>query len=76
MAHLLESFGALERLSGFVSEFGRAFYKRGPRVPTNVILVRGEEENVIPDTFFNAPGQDVVTPFWAGKQLKWKILEN
>jgi dihydroorotase len=27
-AHLLESFGALDRLEGFVSSFGRRFYKR------------------------------------------------
>jgi dihydroorotase len=40
VAHLLESFGALDKLEGFVSGFGRAFYGRevAGDVPTTSAL--------------------------------------
>ncbi|KIL58210.1 hypothetical protein M378DRAFT_170853 [Amanita muscaria Koide BX008] len=37
VAHLLKSFGALDRLEGFVSTFGRAFHQR-PAVEGNIIV--------------------------------------
>ncbi|KAJ4492898.1 hypothetical protein C8J55DRAFT_555881 [Lentinula edodes] len=72
-AHILESFGALDRLEGFVSTFGRDFYK----VPANaskVVLKRGVNGAtfLIPEGGYTVKDESVV-PFWAGKQINWTI---
>lgn len=79
VAHLLESFGALDRLSGFVSEFGRRFYgfeleleggdTEGYFIPVKLARVGStvNQELLLKD-------QSVV-PFWAGRTLNWSIEE-
>ncbi|KAJ4472218.1 Dihydroorotase [Lentinula aciculospora] len=64
-AHILESFGALDRLEGFVSTFGRDFYKL-PANGSKVMLQRASEEG------YTLKDESVV-PFWAGKQINWTI---
>jgi len=78
VAQLLESFGALDRLDGFVSTFGRKFYGReisskGRKV---VVLRKVGPENVrkIEERF--SVGQESVVPFWAGKKIDWEIVED
>lgn len=74
VAHLLDSFGALDKLDGFVSGFGRAFYKReaGADSHSKVILQRTAGKTWIDDRY--ALNNDVVVPFWAGKEIGWEIV--
>lgn len=68
-AHLLESFDALDKLEGFVSTFGREFYRREAAATRVVTLKR------VPQTVQAAfvAGDDKVVPFWSGKGLGWTI---
>ena len=77
VAHLLESFGALDRLPGFVSEFGRRFYgfelgegdKDGYSAPVNLVRVGSTVNEEL------SLGDQSVVPFWAGRTLNWRIEE-
>lgn len=61
---------ALDKLEGFASHYGAAFY--GLPVNTDTItLVR--QPWTIPGTF--SFGEDTVVPFYAGKRLGWKVGE-
>jgi dihydroorotase len=79
VAHLLESFGALDRLEGFVSTFGRSFYKRelregnSTRVPT-IVLKRVEGGELIEERW--TEGDQEVIPFWSGQKIDWVIDED
>lgn len=71
---LLDSFGALDKLEGFVSGFGRAFYKReaGADSHSKVMLQRTVGKASIDDRY--VLNDDVVVPFWAGKEIGWEIV--
>jgi len=72
VAHLLDSFGALDKLQEFVSANGRKFYgKEATSESENVKLHRTVS---IVDTEWRLKDQSVV-PFWAGKKLNWAILQ-
>lgn len=75
VADLLESFGALDKLNGFVSDYGRAFYKRPAASGRKVVL---QKDAGSPHTIPQAYGSDdaEVSPFWAQKELHWAIQEN
>jgi len=79
VAHLLESFGALDCLEGFVSTFGRSFYKRElsgdntVRVPT-IVLKRAEGGELIKEGW--TEGDQEVIPFWSGQKIDWVIDED
>ncbi|KAK1222955.1 dihydroorotase [Marasmius sp. AFHP31] len=78
VAHVLESYGALDKLEDFVSTFGRKFYKRELAVETSakkVTLKRVPEGFKIQESYGIASGENVV-PFWAGKDINWKIVEE
>jgi len=73
--HLLEDFGALDRVEGFVSKFGRAFYGReigGERAELRVVVRKVEGGRRIEDKW--VMGEENVVPFWAGKELQWEII--
>ncbi|KAG5646456.1 hypothetical protein DXG03_003506 [Asterophora parasitica] len=73
VAHLLESFGALDKLEGFVSNFGRAFYKQATSVEhSKVVLRRPTAGKALVDEKYTL-GEDSVVPFWAGGELGWEI---
>ncbi|OSD04293.1 Dihydroorotase [Trametes coccinea BRFM310] len=75
VAHLLESFGALDKLEGFVSTHGRAFY--GRPVAENdrrVVLKRASGKAVGIEGYGSGPTH--VVPFWAGKAIGWEIVEE
>ncbi|TYJ53169.1 dihydroorotase, homodimeric type [Cryptococcus floricola] len=73
VATLLESFGALDKLEGFVSGHGRAFYKVSAKAGQEIKLRKtGEEEGFVRGTF-KGDGVEVM-PFWAGKRLGWEIV--
>ena len=79
VAHLLESFDALDRLEGFVSTFGRAFYRRelqennAVQVPI-IVLKRVEGGELIKEGW--TEGEQEVIPFWSGKKIDWIIDER
>ena len=77
VADILESIGALDKLTGFVSTIGREFYK--VTVPDeqqkHVILKRvGGEGSMVPVSW--ELGLSKVVAFRAGKTLGWEILSN
>lgn len=69
-AHLLESFGALDKLEGFVSKNGRAFYQIPSKSAKSVTLVK--EDTTVPVEY--TKGDSVVVPFMAGNKINWKLL--
>ena len=72
-AHLLESFGALDRLEAFASTNGRTFYG----LPTNAgesVLLRKTEGKEVELQF--SLGKQTVVPFMAGKKLSWEIVNS
>ncbi|KDQ64670.1 hypothetical protein JAAARDRAFT_28309 [Jaapia argillacea MUCL 33604] len=74
VAHLLESFGALDKLNGFAGGLGRRFYGRQGKGETVVLRrVEGEGKKVQEEW---KVGEESVVPFWAGKELGWEIVEE
>ncbi|KAL9712517.1 dihydroorotase [Leucoagaricus gongylophorus] len=71
VAELLDSFGALDKLPGFVSTFGRAFYKR-PAEPDRIVLLRKVSGGKLIDEKYEQGGNQLV-PFWTGRCLSWEI---
>ena len=69
-AHLLESFGALDKLEGFVSTNGRRFYKREIASTAEKVTLKRISQTVQADF---AAGDEKVVPFWSGKELDWSI---
>ncbi|KZV65811.1 Dihydroorotase [Peniophora sp. CONT] len=69
-AHLLESFGALDKLEGFVSTFGRRFYKRETTSAAEKVTLKRSPQTVQADF---VAGDEKVVPFWSGKKLDWSI---
>lgn len=83
-ATLLESFGALDKLEGYVSSNGRKFYGDEVKGGKSVTLrrVQGKEEGVVPAEYVHKAhvskadtekGKISVIPFMAGQQLGWVI---
>jgi len=69
VAHLLDSFGALDKLQGFVADHGRRFYGFPDTGSARVRLYRGK--STIASVLRLGP--DEVAPFWAGKELQFRI---
>lgn len=69
VAHLLDSFGALDKLVGFVSTNGRNFYQVPAKESSTVTLQK--DTQTIATTL--SLKEDNVTPFWAGRTLDWSI---
>jgi dihydroorotase len=77
VAHILESFDALDRLVDFVSTFGRRFYQREISLGADTKFaqlrrVEAGSGSLIPESY-EQDGETLV-PFWAGKQLSWEIV--
>lgn len=66
LVQIFEDHGCLPKLDDFASRFGPEFY--GLPIPTGQITLV-EEEWVVPDEY------DGVVPFWAGKTLRWKLVD-
>lgn len=77
VAHLLESFGALDRLKGFVSEHGRTFYRQPVEQQLNgrVMTLRKTPTKRLVDEKYVLENESLV-PFWAGKEIGWEIVEG
>ncbi|KAJ7937323.1 hypothetical protein B0H13DRAFT_1945355 [Mycena leptocephala] len=75
VAHLLESFGALDKLQGFASTLGRRFYNRELKAEqTQNIVLRKIGGQVIEEKY--ETGESSAVPFWAGKEISWKIVSS
>ncbi|KAF8204906.1 hypothetical protein BJ912DRAFT_939687 [Pholiota molesta] len=78
VAHLLESFGALDKLEGFVSKNGRAFYKYPIEVQKHaravVTLQRTSPGKLVDEKYVLE--NDSLVPFWAGKEIGWQVVEE
>ncbi len=85
-AHLLESFGALDQLEGYVSTNGRRFYgdevAQGKESSSVTLRRTDEAHGVVPGEYVakgheskadTDKGKISVVPFLAGKQLGWVI---
>ncbi|KAI0650697.1 hypothetical protein C8Q79DRAFT_1036444 [Trametes meyenii] len=75
VAHLLESFDALDKLEGFVSAHGRAFYGRPVSESDERVVLRRAPRRVVGIEGYGA-GPTHVVPFWAGKEIGWEIAEE
>ena len=74
-AHLLESFGALDKLEGFVSAHGRAFYGRPVAQGDKSVRLRRAADRTVGIEGYGT-GATHVVPFWAGKKSGWEIVEG
>ncbi|KAF4619910.1 hypothetical protein D9613_005534 [Agrocybe pediades] len=76
VAHLLESFGALDKLEGFVSKNGRAFYKKplDSQHQGRIVTLRKTQVGKLVDEKY-VLGSESLVPFWAGKEINWEIAE-
>ena len=75
VAELLESFGAFDKLEGFVSTHGRAFYGRvlsEQDAGKAVTLRRPTGKKIVEESY--ALGSDVLVPFWTGREINWEIV--
>lgn len=73
VATLLESFGALDKLQGFVSDNGRKFYGVPAKEGEVVTLRRTPKGGDKVPGLIRGEGAEVV-PFWAGNELGWEIV--
>jgi dihydroorotase len=78
VAHLLASFGALDKLQNFVSTFGRNFYgldqstgNAGTRRREFAELRKLKSAIEVQDKF--VMGKECVVPFWAGQKIGWEL---
>lgn len=74
-AHLLDSFGALDKLQAFVSTNGRTFYGlplTPAKGPLSEVILRKVESKEVEVQF--SLGKQTVVPFMAGKKLDWEIV--
>lgn len=72
VAQVLESFGALDRLEGFVSTNGRVFYRASASAGENVVIRKVQGKRVEEKW---VEGEQSVVPFWAGRDLSWEVVE-
>jgi dihydroorotase len=73
VAHLLDSFGALDRLQGFVADNGRRFYDlSGTTDPSRSHAVRLRRSKQTITRSLKLDGDEVV-PFWADKEINFTI---
>lgn len=72
VAHLLDSFGAIDRLADFTSNFGRGFYQIPANSDAPKVLVE-KVQGISVQAEYSSGGKTVV-PFWANRQIEWQIV--
>ena len=73
VAHLLESFEALDKLEGFVSDFGRSSYNQPIKSEAKSVVLRRSPGKVVNEQYMLE--NDALVPFWAGKAIGWEIAQ-
>lgn len=74
VAHLLESFEALDKLEGFVSDFGRSFYGQPIKTEGKSVILRRSPAKLVDEQYIL--GNNVLVPFWAGEAIGWEIASE
>ncbi|KAK0190715.1 Dihydroorotase [Armillaria mellea] len=72
VAHQLDSFGALDKLDGFASLFGRNFYGL-PVDGLPTVTIKRTTRKVVENYALNG---EAVIPFWSGKEIDWEIVDQ
>ncbi|KAG0702749.1 dihydroorotase [Suillus ampliporus] len=72
VAHLLDSFGAIDRLADFTSNFGRDFYQTPLDLQAPRVVVQ-KVQGVSVQAEYSSEGK-TVAPFWAGRTIDWQIV--
>ena len=72
VAHLLDSFGQIDKLEGFVSTFGRKFYGREVAKGEAKVVLRKVGGKIVDQEY--TLEQEKVVPFWSGKELAWEVV--
>ncbi|KAG8754805.1 hypothetical protein FRC14_004630 [Serendipita sp. 396] len=71
VAHLLDSFDALDNIVAFTSINGRRFYKVEEEQPF-IMRIRKSPNTIFPSLTLK---DETVIPFWAGRQIDWGLVE-
>ncbi|TID30353.1 hypothetical protein CANINC_001055 [Pichia inconspicua] len=72
VAEVFDKANKLDRLKGFVTDFGNAFYGMDEnKLASNEKCVLVKKEQVIPDMFTFENSDIKIAPFMAGKKLAW-----
>jgi len=72
VAHILDSFGAIDRLVDFTSTFGRRFYHREVTAGAPKVVLKKTPMKI--QAAFTS-GQQTLVPFLAEKTIEWSIYE-
>ncbi|KAA8910144.1 hypothetical protein TRICI_004245 [Trichomonascus ciferrii] len=73
VAEVFEAHGQLDKLRGFVTDFGKAFYKvADDQLPDQAQVTLVRQPQTIPATI-GGPGDEAVVPFRAGETLAWSV---
>lgn len=72
VAHQLDSFGALDKLDGFASLFGRNFYGL-PVDGLPTVTIKRTTRKVVENYALNG---EAVVPFWSGKEIDWELVDQ
>ncbi|RHZ88452.1 hypothetical protein Glove_22g60 [Diversispora epigaea] len=78
LATTLDSFGAIDKLRGFACENGKKFYGiKDDESKSHHEITLVKQKLSVPEFYsfgkFSETRQSFVVPFWAGKDLTWKI---
>lgn len=77
VAEVFDKAGKLDKLKGFVTDFGRDFYQISKpadlvdQSDKQVVLLR--RDNVVPEVIGSSDSEESVVPFRAGETLKWAV---
>ncbi|KAG1748433.1 dihydroorotase [Suillus paluster] len=72
VAHLLDSFGAIDRLADFTSNFGRAFYQIPLASHAPKVVVQKVQGVTVQAEYSSE--EKAVVPFWASRSIDWQIV--
>ncbi|KAK9446915.1 uncharacterized protein V1518DRAFT_407465 [Limtongia smithiae] len=70
VAQVFDSVGAIDKVEGFLCEFGRDFYKIEEMAPSFSVTLT-KTDTVVPNLLGEGPG--AVVPFMAGETLGWTV---
>lgn len=75
LAHTFDKLGALDKLPGFASEHGRAFYGIPAKDEGKSVTLRRVEKGGVVPAFYRGSERGIdVVPFKAGEALEWEIV--
>jgi dihydroorotase len=78
LVHVLDSFGAVDKIGGFASEFGRQFYGLRKGFNESVVSLMPQPFEIPPKiNYFDELGKEKhLVPFMAGEKLRYTIMSS